>query len=246
MDIRNYFPTETLYWLKKPLQDDSILLTVRYAEPVPELFIWHARYDPLRFSFLHAQTQEALRIAGLENSPTRRQAEYWAGRSLMMLALGLQTPPGRMLSGAPHLPDRFNCSLSHSSDNILLLVGPEGGYAGVDIERRLKPVALQSVISRVATSAEQCWLHSLSAPQQLFSATVLFSAKETLFKALYTKTNINLSYTDVEALAPLQDGILSFKLNRYLGPGVGSDQCFKLHYAQMNDFVLTWLCQSSI
>lgn len=152
---------ETLYWLKKTLQDGSILLSVRYAEPVPGLFMWHARYDPRRFSFLHAQTQEALRIAGLENAPTRRQAEYWAGRSLMMLALGLQTPPGRMLSGAPYLPDGFNCSLSHSSDNILLLVGPEGGYVGVDIERRLKPVALQSVISRVATSVEQCWLHSL-------------------------------------------------------------------------------------
>lgn len=237
---------ETLYWLKKTLQDGSILLSVRYAEPVPGLFMWHARYDPRRFSFLHAQTQEALRIAGLENAPTRRQAEYWAGRSLMMLALGLQTPPGRMLSGAPYLPDGFNCSLSHSSDNILLLVGPEGGYVGVDIERRLKPVALQSVISRVATSVEQCWLHSLVAPRQLLSATVLFSAKETLFKALCIKKNINPGYMDVEALTPPQHGILSFTLNRCLGPGVGGGQCIKLHYAQMNDFVLTWLCQSSI
>ncbi|EID9801281.1 hypothetical protein LCR84_003836 [Salmonella enterica] len=89
-----------------------------WFEPAPGLIIWHAWYNPRCFSFLYAQTQEALRIAGLENAPIRRQAEYWAGRSLMMLALGLQTPPGRMLSGAPHLPDGVSGSLSHSSDNI--------------------------------------------------------------------------------------------------------------------------------
>ncbi|EBH0780623.1 4'-phosphopantetheinyl transferase superfamily protein [Salmonella enterica] len=244
--ISDYFPAETLYWFKKTLQDGSILRTVRYAEPTPGLIIWHAWYDPRCFSFLDAQTQEALRIAGLENAPIRRQAEYWAGRSLMMLALGLQTPPGRMLSGAPHLPDGVSGSLSHSSDNILLLLGPEGVYAGADIERRLKPVGLQSVISRVATPVEQCWLHSLTASRQQICATVLFSAKETLFKALCTKTNINPDYMDVEALTPPQHGILSFRLNRNLGSGLGSNQCFKLRYAQMNDFVLTWLCQSSI
>lgn len=117
---------------------------------------------------------------------------------------------------------------------------------GVDIERLLMPVALQSVINRVATQAEQRWLHTLAASQQQFCATLLFSAKETLFKALCAKMNVNPGYAAVEAPAPPQCGILTVELTRSLGPGLDSGHYFELNYAQMNDFVLTWLCQSSI
>ncbi|OHG19190.1 hypothetical protein A7T52_19440 [Salmonella enterica subsp. diarizonae serovar 60:r:e,n,x,z15] len=120
--ISDYFPAETLYWFKKTLQDGSSLI------------IWHAWYDPRCFSFLDAQTQEALRIAGLENAPIRRQAEYWAGRSIR----------------------------------------------GADIERRLKPVGLQSVINWVATPVEQCWLHSLTDSRQQLCARGQFGYRKLL------------------------------------------------------------------
>ncbi|SMB45815.1 4'-phosphopantetheinyl transferase [Serratia proteamaculans] len=239
-------PISPLSWHIQPVQEESLFLSIRQAEISPTVRLWHAHYDPLRFSDRHSQVQAALCTAGLEASPKKRQAEFWAGRKLIMLALDLQDPPGRMKSGAPNFPKDRSGSLSHSSNNILLLIGPEGLSMGVDIERALAPISLQAVINRVATRIEKRWLHTLNDQQQRIAATILFSAKEALFKALCTNMNIRPGYAAAEVKEPPQHGTLSVELTRNLGPGLSCHNRFTLGYDQVNDLTLTWLYSSSM
>ncbi|MEE4484885.1 4'-phosphopantetheinyl transferase superfamily protein [Serratia ficaria] len=235
-----------LSWHRLPAPETSMLFALRRAELSPTVALWHAHFDPRRFSSQHPQVQASLRAAGLATSSEKRQAEFWAGRSLMMRAFNLPTPPGRMPSGAPFIPQGCSGSLSHSSQNILLLTGPAGLRMGADIERDLAPISLQAVINRVATPTEKRWLHTLEHSRQRIAATLLFSAKEALFKAFNAEVNTHPGYAAAEAKEPPQHGTLCFELTRSLGPGQARRMRINMGYEQVNGFMLTWVCQSSM
>jgi hypothetical protein len=74
-------------------------------------------------------------------------------------------------------------------------------------------------------------------------ATVVFSAKESLFKCLYPLILVFFEFQDacVESIVPASDvdGVLSIRLRQILGPEIGPDRAFIGRYAFQDGHVHT-------
>ena len=127
---------------------------------------------------------------GLTSAHPKRQTLWLAGRWCAQQALrqaGYAEPPlpGTGRGGEPLWPEGWRGSISHSDTHISALIGPASDYRGlgIDHERCMNAATAQRVAARLASPAElaRCpadW----SLPDWL---TLIFSAKESLFKAIY-------------------------------------------------------------
>ncbi|QDW31687.1 4'-phosphopantetheinyl transferase superfamily protein [Yersinia sp. KBS0713] len=226
----------------RPIQEpeESILINISQTTLSPTIRLWHARYETTFFPTQNALIRKALHDAKLGTATKKRQAEFWAGRSLMMLAFCQNIPLGKSASGAPAFPKGRNGALSHSRENVLLLEGPDDLLFGVDMEPPLVPVSLQAVLSKVATEAEQKWLRCLPPEQQVYAATILFSAKETLFKLLNREMDICPCYATVEAREAPNSGSVVFELTRRSGYGLPAGERFIIMYDRIRENTVTW------
>lgn len=116
----------------------------------------------------------------------RRTRDFAAGRQAAAEALAALTgrappPVGRRPGGAPEWPCGIVGAISHSDGLAVALVGCAERYAGlgVDLERVVADPA--GIAPGVLTAPERVWLDA-SDP---LAVTLAFSAKETLFKALW-------------------------------------------------------------
>lgn len=219
----------------------SVLVNIRRKVLSPVVRLWQANFHTVPLlPMQQILRQKALKDAGLQSAGEQRQAEFWAGRSLMMQAFNQRSPCRIAASGAPLFPPGRHGALSHSGNAVLLLEGPERLRLGADMEPPLSAVAVQSVFSRVATTAEQQWLRNLPAGQLPLAATLLFSAKETLFKLLSREMTLRPDYALVEACTAPGADSMRFVLTRQAGPGLAAGDEFCLHYEWMNTLILTW------
>lgn len=125
--------------------------------------------------------------AGLENAVDKRRSEYAAGRLCAALALrragAPQTVPrhGR----APVWPPGVRGSISHCGGLAMAVVSRTLPALGVDCERWIAPEMVAEIAPMVLTPADRAacppdW----SVPR---FCTVVFSAKEALYKALSSR-----------------------------------------------------------
>lgn len=231
---------QQLQWRPIRQAEESILTSISRATLSPTVRLWHACYEPKYFSTNHSLIQKALHDVGLETATTKRQAEFWAGRCLMMRAFCQNIPLGKSASGAPAFPKGKNGALSHSLRDVLLLEGSDNLLFGVDIEPPLIPVSLQAVLSKVATETEQKWLRDLPPEQLVHAATILFSAKETLFKLLNREMDIRPDYDTVEAKEAPAAGSLVFELTQRAGHRLAARKRFLIMYDKIGDNRVTW------
>lgn len=227
-------------WQSIQEPEESILMDISQNALSPTIRLWHARYKSANFSEKKPLIRKVLHDAGLETATRKRQAEFWAGRSLMMLAFCQNIPLGKSASGAPEFPSGRNGSLSHSHEDVLLLEGSDSLLFGVDIEPPLVPVSLQAVLSRVATETEKKWLMYLPPEQLIYATTILFSAKETLFKLLNKEMDIPSRYGTVEAKKAPHSGSVVFELTHRLGCRLSAGDRFLIMYGRIRENIVTW------
>lgn len=137
----------------------------------------------------------------LAGAVPRRQAEFLAGRlcaALCLRALGagdLTVPinPDR----SPHWPPGFVGSISHSADQVCAVVARQSRYRllGVDLEPLMPKAQAQDLAATILAPADaaQC-------PPNLDLAafvTVIFSAKEAFYKAIYPSLGRVIGFHDV-------------------------------------------------
>lgn len=134
-----------------------------------------------------AGNHEILRVAlhrDLRMARPRRRREWLSGRLCAALALrrlGASEFVG-MQGRAPCWPDRCAGSISHSPARVVAVAGRGFSGLGVDCELRLDAAAASLLAPAVLSSgdlrARPVWLGEADA------VSVIFSAKEALFKAL--------------------------------------------------------------
>lgn len=127
--------------------------------------------------------------ASLRSAAPKRQREFLSGRDCAQLALSLAgCPAGPDL---PMGPDRLPVwptdwlgSISHCATMACALVAPNARYKalGVDVECIMSEDLSTALGAMVATESELAHFSALGRPLRV---TLLFSAKEALFKALY-------------------------------------------------------------
>ncbi|MBR9909210.1 MAG: 4'-phosphopantetheinyl transferase superfamily protein [Gammaproteobacteria bacterium] len=180
-------------------------------EPLPFLqencsWLWHGRAVPLvHCSFDISRYRDTLfdelqipLPASIRQSVLRRRAEYLAGRYCALRALDLlclqPVSVGRDKLGIPTWPQGFTGSISHCRGQAVALVVQQdhAGRAGkahwpglgIDIEEIVPAETAANIECRLLDRAERAILDGASVSRQLL-LTLMFSAKESFFKAAY-------------------------------------------------------------
>jgi len=144
----------------------------------------------------------------------KRQAEYLAARLLLRrLQQQLGLTPAQILPGAdrsPLWPAGQQGSVSHSGDSVLVGLGNSVGLRlGVDLEQWLTAAQYQELAPAILSAAEQQWClrnnDNMASSQQL---TLIFAAKEALYKALYPDCRQIMEFSAARVLAITPSQIL--------------------------------------
>jgi 4'-phosphopantetheinyl transferase EntD len=129
----------------------------------------------------------------------RRRVHFALGRAAArdaLAELGMEPAPiGRGAGGEPLWPDGIVGTISHSGDMAMAIVGRESHYAGLGMDvEQLAPGLSARATRLVCTPAERAWLPM--GPDVW--RTMLFSAKEAVFKALFPIEQVYLGFGDAE------------------------------------------------
>lgn len=146
--------------------------------------------------------------------PARRQA-FLAGRLAAELALAEAGCGGDVGIGIgarrePLWPAGWRGAITHHATWAGALVAPAARWAGVglDVETLAQGEALAAIVSQCLTADERKrWAHGAS-DEVAWQATLIFSAKEALYKALQPEGPAWVDFTDVQALAITADEVL--------------------------------------
>lgn len=129
-------------------------------------------------------------------SIVKRQAEFLVGRYVAKQALlyaGYNSSESPIIhigkNRCPIWPDGFIGSISHNDNKAVCVVGKqqELRYVGIDIEDYISEKTASEIQSQVHTMAEKALVIENGYPAEI-ATPLIFSAKESLFKALYPAT----------------------------------------------------------
>lgn len=175
----------------------------------------------------------------LMRAQPRRRAEYQAGRvaagRAVAQVIGRIEPPRMGPHRAPLWPDGVVGSISHSNGQAVAIAGSTDQYRGlgVDLEQVLGDRDATLIAPQVLRPAEQ------RAGPNLLRLTTIFSAKESLFKALYPIVQRMFWFHDAAVVTLNDDGTGSLRLCRGLGPEWPHGQGIQFRHCRYGDAVLT-------
>ncbi|MBD1557622.1 4'-phosphopantetheinyl transferase superfamily protein [Vibrio sp. S9_S30] len=163
--------------------------------------IWQRRFDVNAYSDLHSQTLNVTLPHDMKRAVAKRKAEFVAGRTVARAALQslgctcVELPIGE--HRAPVWPKGWIGSISHTDDMALAVVGLSGEVSmlGLDVENLIAETQLDSLMPMFVSAKELELLPTTTLSRQAF-ATLVFSAKESVFKAIYPYVKTYLEFTD--------------------------------------------------
>lgn len=184
----------------------------------------------------------------LDRAVTKRLAEFVAGRAMARIAqeaLGcVARPVGIAESRAPIWPSGLAGSISHTRDFCACLLLPEdAGNPGIDVEVIASGSALLSIEQLAITGRDRVHLLTRHVPSDV-AATLCFSAKEALYKALYPTVRSYFGFDDVEMARPLGRNTISLRLTKSLHATLPSGAVFDLSWEIGEGRVMTWMQHS--
>ena len=161
---------------------------------------------------LFAAEETALAGAGRQ-----RRAEFATGRACARAALaGLGGPAVPIVPGAcgePRWPAGTTGSITHCAGYRACAVGPAVAVAAIGIDAEPNLPLPGGLLAAVASSAERGWLadRMTTAPWVCWDRLV-FSAKESVYKAWFSLTGRRLRFEDAVIVADPADGRLIARL----------------------------------
>ncbi len=151
-----------------------------------------------------------------------RKAEHLAGRIAAVHALrhagGPATPPGIGAHREPLWPQGYTGSITHAGSLALAAAKPMGeGFSslGIDYQPLLTDNDARKLADGVLFGNERARLQAVSVPFHL-ALSQIFSAKESLFKALFPAVQSWFGFECAQAVA-LTSGIVTLELTCPLG-----------------------------
>lgn len=149
---------------------------------------WHAA--------LPAQWQLPLPSA-LQQAASKRKIEYLASRWLVRQQLAQLGITDFVLHNAPDRspcwPAGIRASLSHSHDCVVMAATREALYVGIDVEQVMAEETAQDTAELLMNAQERALLEGQPLPFAQ-AATLLFSLKESLYKALWPRLHQPMAF----------------------------------------------------
>ncbi len=220
----------------------SLELCWPFPQPLPDCRLAMARFSagqpPAAADFA------ALKLLLLDAHP-KRQSEFLAGRhcaraALQALGYSGSLPQRQADSRQPRWPEGCCGSISHSHGQAAALAG----YAlhwlglGLDLERLIAPGRALKLARTLLTASETLQFQQLDASQAARWLTLVFSAKESLFKALNPVTGLYFGFQDAE-LVQWKAGLLQMRLLRQLSADIGPGLEISGQWAALDDALIT-------
>lgn len=184
----------------------------------------------------------------LHKAVDKRRAEFLAGRAVAKAALNTagvaetDIPIGQ--GRAPLWPLGVSGSISHTNTKCIALVTRATGMQiGVDIEEIAEGSSLEAIFKVALDATEAGLIHKQNEIAPNLLSTLIFSAKETLFKALYPTVGEYFGFDCAQFCTVSEDDILTLRLTKTLHPTLGRGQTFDLHFRTFETYLITWLVQ---
>lgn len=193
---------------------------------------------------VHPHSEELALLS--KRSSERRKRAFVLGRTAAQIALqyaGLESslPVLRGARSEPLWPEGFVGSISHSHGYGAAVVARREYAQGIGIDlERITDTRSPELKQRVCSKKELAWIEAGS-EKEFERFTLLFSAKESFYKALSPLTKKYLGFRDVEIVVAPGSNIFAVVLQKDLGPGLPAGVRFSGEYQLKNDFVLTAL-----
>lgn len=210
---------------------DTVLVTAAYRDTAftPELF---AALDIPLPDRLHRAVE-------------KRRAEYLAGRAMTQAAMALlghaPTPVSNAASRAPVWPAGLTGSISHARGRCACLLSRNTEQTcGIDTEAMASGRSLAAILSETLSAEERDTI-TKGAFSVATNATLAFSAKEALFKALYPRVDRHFGFDAAKLHSPPDARNLTLTLTTNLTEALRAGQSFTLRHSQTDTHVLTWL-----
>lgn len=172
-----------------------------------------AMVDPTNVEPLHAAEEEAV-----SQATWKRRQDFRAGRAAARSALsrlgvlGVAIPRGT--DGLPRWPDGFVGSISHCPGWGGAAVARLSDIAAIGLDIEVRRRVHSRLLGTVCTPSERAWMSASGTT--LEAATIVFSAKEAVYKCVYPVLRARLAFSDVEIVADLSSGDLSAILPAWL------------------------------
>ncbi len=181
----------------------------------------------------------------LQASVSKRKAEFLAGRVLARTALlHVGSSSGDVAIGPhrqPIWPSGFTGAISHTDGTTVAMVTARTDcLIGVDIESILTEEAAKAVAEQVLTPREHAILIKDSR-HYTRNLTILFSAKEALYKALFPKVGRFFGFDSAEIVDQPAPETITLALTSDLHGGFARGLEVDLHWRFLGGKILTWM-----
>ncbi|WP_432225818.1 enterobactin synthase subunit EntD [Enterobacter wuhouensis] len=198
------------------------------------LTLHHITFDPTTFT--DADLIWLPHHAQLSSAGRKRKADHLAGRIAAAHALPDHAVPGIGPSGEPLWPDGISGSITHSGTRAMAVVTQHPALIGIDCETILPENEALEIKDSIIDAQEEAVLSRSGYPFAL-ALTLVFSAKESLFKALFPKVKSYMGF-DSARITMLDKEALMLTLTRPL-TGFDEGTAFTLHWLHDGDGVIT-------
>ena len=182
--------------------------------------------------------------AQLLRASVKRKTEYLAGRHCAATALraagcDIASLPAMGQDRLPQWPHGWLGSITHGGGAAVAAVTRSGGAGrlGIDVEALIEPSSVAGIGALVALDGELDLFSGCTPSQAL---TLLFSAKESLYKALYPEVRRFMDFSAARATA-FARGALELTLTEDWHPAWRAGTCLSVGYATRGDLVFTAL-----
>lgn len=206
----------------------------------PEVALVHAEAAPgCEEDLLPAEAELAAAMA-----PARRR-EFAAGRTCARRALAsLGVPPAPLLRGprrAPRWPAGFVGSITHTRGWCAAVAAPRDAFAGLGIDAEPCEALSERAVARICSERERARLAALPRHAPALWAKVVFSAKESLYKAYFPQTRHFLRFRDAEIELDAGAGLFVARLADADAPDAAGRRRFEGRFAFEGERIVTGL-----
>lgn len=188
----------------------------------------------------------------IEKAVTKRKAEYLAGRIVAQSGIkkltGKNIQVSRGKNREPLWPRGIVGSITHSKETAICIVSNDDQLLiGADIENIISTEMALSIQSEILNQSE---INALQHNEDSFYnllLTVSFSAKETLYKALFPKVRRYFGFKDTEITGiDIIKKKLTLSLSQSLSKGFPKGRDFLIDYSLDKTSVFTYLINQAV
>lgn len=187
-------------------------------ESLPGTVFLSTRFDPALLTAGDFQRSAVPPPASIQRSVAKRQAEFLAGRLCARAALHqldhLNYIPAIGEDRAPVWPAHICGSITHSTGHAAAIVAHKAQWRGLgmDLETVLSLERAERLAGEILTADELQRLAALPREQVAQLVTLTFSAKESLFKALYPMVQKRFYFEHAEVMEWTEAGYIRLRL----------------------------------